>query len=85
MKAKYIAQKTYKNIFNQQQYCQVFIYIPSLFLFTCFFPVGISRRMVRSPPGKFPLTEFIGREPEYDDGKFVAAPVKKGTALNSFF
>lgn len=50
-----------------------------------FFQVGISRRMVRSPPGRFPLTEFIGREPEYDDGKFVAAPVKKGTALNSFF
>ncbi|XP_029693463.1 phytanoyl-CoA dioxygenase domain-containing protein 1 isoform X2 [Takifugu rubripes] len=38
---------------------------------------GISRRMVRSPPGTFPLTDFIGREPEYDDGKFVAAPVKK--------
>uniref|UniRef100_H3DN40 Phytanoyl-CoA dioxygenase domain-containing protein 1 n=1 Tax=Tetraodon nigroviridis TaxID=99883 RepID=H3DN40_TETNG len=38
---------------------------------------GISRRMVRSPPGVFPLTNFIGHEPEYDDKKFVAAPVKK--------
>eukprot|EP00066_Takifugu_rubripes_P013673 XP_011602939.1 PREDICTED: phytanoyl-CoA dioxygenase domain-containing protein 1 isoform X2 [Takifugu rubripes] len=42
---------------------------------------GISRRMVRSPPGTFPLTDFIGREPEYDDGKFVAAPVKKGGVI----
>lgn len=37
--------------------------------------------MVRSPPGVFPLTKFIGHEPEYDDEKFKAAPVKKGTAL----
>ncbi|XP_056875589.1 phytanoyl-CoA dioxygenase domain-containing protein 1 isoform X3 [Takifugu flavidus] len=42
---------------------------------------GISRRMVRNPPGTFPLTDFIGREPEYDDGKFVAAPVKKGGVI----
>lgn len=49
-----------------------------------FFPGGISRRMVRSPPGTFPLTDFIGREPEYDDGKFVAAPVQKGVTLSSF-
>ncbi|KAG8010554.1 Phytanoyl-CoA dioxygenase domain-containing protein 1 [Nibea albiflora] len=39
---------------------------------------GISRRMVRTPPGTFPLTDFIGREQEYDAEKFVAAPVKKG-------
>lgn len=37
--------------------------------------------MVRSPPGVRPLTNFIGQEPEYEDEKFVAAPVKKGTAL----
>lgn len=53
-----------------------------LHVFNPFSPGGISRRMVRNPPGVFPLTDFIGREPEYDDGKFVAAPVKKGTALN---
>ncbi|TKS84795.1 Phytanoyl-CoA dioxygenase domain-containing protein 1 [Collichthys lucidus] len=39
---------------------------------------GISRRMVRTPPGTFPLTDFTGREQEYDAEKFVAAPVKKG-------
>ncbi|XP_008421907.1 phytanoyl-CoA dioxygenase domain-containing protein 1 isoform X1 [Poecilia reticulata] len=39
---------------------------------------GISRRMVRTPKGSFPLTDFIGREPTYDEDKFVAAPVKKG-------
>lgn len=41
-------------------------------------PGGISRRMVRTPEGTFPLTDFIGREQEYDEEKFVAAPVKKG-------
>ncbi|XP_047017739.1 phytanoyl-CoA dioxygenase domain-containing protein 1 isoform X2 [Ictalurus punctatus] len=39
---------------------------------------GITRRMVRTPKGTFPLTDFIGREQNYDDGLFVAAPVKKG-------
>uniref|UniRef100_A0A3B3DFG4 Phytanoyl-CoA dioxygenase domain-containing protein 1 n=1 Tax=Oryzias melastigma TaxID=30732 RepID=A0A3B3DFG4_ORYME len=39
---------------------------------------GISRRMVRTPKGTFPLTDFIGREQAYDEEKFVAAPVKKG-------
>ncbi|KAG7241202.1 hypothetical protein INR49_025945 [Caranx melampygus] len=39
---------------------------------------GISRRMVRTPKGTRPLTDFIGRDPTYDDDKFVAAPVKKG-------
>lgn len=34
--------------------------------------------MVRTPKGTFPLTNFIGREPTYDEDKFVAAPVKKG-------
>lgn len=38
--------------------------------------------MVRTPKGTFPLTDFIGREKNYDEGKFVAAPVKKG--LKSF-
>uniref|UniRef100_A0A673AHZ8 Phytanoyl-CoA dioxygenase domain-containing protein 1 n=1 Tax=Sphaeramia orbicularis TaxID=375764 RepID=A0A673AHZ8_9TELE len=39
---------------------------------------GISRRMVRTPKGTYPLTDFIGREQPYDEDKFVAAPVKKG-------
>ncbi|XP_058473827.1 phytanoyl-CoA dioxygenase domain-containing protein 1 [Solea solea] len=39
---------------------------------------GISRRMVRTPEGTFPLTDFTGREKAYDDEKFIAAPVKKG-------
>ncbi|XP_068429696.1 phytanoyl-CoA dioxygenase domain-containing protein 1 isoform X2 [Clinocottus analis] len=39
---------------------------------------GISRRMVRTPAGAFPLTDFTGREQNYSDEQFVAAPVKKG-------
>ncbi|XP_068562787.1 phytanoyl-CoA dioxygenase domain-containing protein 1 isoform X1 [Cebidichthys violaceus] len=39
---------------------------------------GISRRMVRTPKGTFPLTDFRGREQAYADERFVAAPVKKG-------
>ncbi|XP_029300642.1 LOW QUALITY PROTEIN: phytanoyl-CoA dioxygenase domain-containing protein 1 [Cottoperca gobio] len=42
---------------------------------------GISRRMVRTPKGTFPLTDFSGREQTYDDEKFVVAPVKKGNSL----
>lgn len=51
------------------------------FLHLCYellFPGGISRRMVRTPPGTFPLTDFTAREPDYDDDKFVSVPVKKG-------
>ncbi|XP_062409991.1 phytanoyl-CoA dioxygenase domain-containing protein 1 [Sardina pilchardus] len=39
---------------------------------------GISRRMVRTPKGTFPLTDFVGREQEYDDKLFVPTPIKKG-------
>ncbi|XP_029922041.1 phytanoyl-CoA dioxygenase domain-containing protein 1 isoform X1 [Myripristis murdjan] len=39
---------------------------------------GITRRMVRTPKGTFPLTDFIGTEKTYDEDKFVAAPVRKG-------
>ncbi|XP_068608953.1 phytanoyl-CoA dioxygenase domain-containing protein 1 [Brachionichthys hirsutus] len=42
---------------------------------------GVSRRLVRAPPGTFPRTEFIGPEQEYEDGRFVPAPVKKGGAV----
>ncbi|KAG9354212.1 hypothetical protein JZ751_012336 [Albula glossodonta] len=39
---------------------------------------GITRRMVRTPKGTFPLTDFVGRERDYDDKLFIPAPVKKG-------
>ncbi|CAL8318252.1 unnamed protein product [Lota lota] len=39
---------------------------------------GISRRMVRTPEGTYPLTDFIGREQAYDEDKFIPTPVKKG-------
>ncbi|KAE8583090.1 hypothetical protein XENTR_v10020423 [Xenopus tropicalis] len=42
---------------------------------------GISRRMVRTPPGTYPLTEFVGEEPKYDEDQFVAAPVPKGSLV----
>lgn len=40
---------------------------------------GITRRMVRTPAGTFPLTDFIGKEQEYEQDKFIPAPVKKGS------
>ncbi|XP_067431335.1 phytanoyl-CoA dioxygenase domain-containing protein 1 isoform X2 [Thunnus thynnus] len=40
--------------------------------------IGITRRMVRTPKGTFPLTDFIGKEQNYDEDKFIATPVKKG-------
>uniref|UniRef100_A0A3B3ZLU2 Phytanoyl-CoA dioxygenase domain-containing protein 1 n=1 Tax=Periophthalmus magnuspinnatus TaxID=409849 RepID=A0A3B3ZLU2_9GOBI len=39
---------------------------------------GITRRMVRTPKGTYPLTNFIGQEKTYEEDKFVPAPVKKG-------
>ncbi|KAM4696633.1 phytanoyl-CoA dioxygenase domain-containing protein 1 [Rhinophrynus dorsalis] len=39
---------------------------------------GISRRMVRTPPGTFPRTQFLGEEKKYRDDQFVPAPVSKG-------
>lgn len=42
---------------------------------------GITRRMVRTPEGTYPLTNFIGREQTYEEDKFVPAPVKKGGAV----
>ncbi|XP_038600462.1 phytanoyl-CoA dioxygenase domain-containing protein 1 [Tachyglossus aculeatus] len=39
---------------------------------------GISRRMVRAPPGSVPFTSFIGSEPVYQDSSFIAAPIRKG-------
>lgn len=45
---------------------------------------GITRRMVRTPEGTFPLTDFIGREKNYDDKLFVPVPVKKGELMKLF-
>ncbi|XP_061554355.1 phytanoyl-CoA dioxygenase domain-containing protein 1 isoform X2 [Phycodurus eques] len=42
---------------------------------------GVTRRMVRTPPGTFPLTDFVGTEQEYDGDKFVPVEVKKGGAV----
>ncbi|MGH0152429.1 UNVERIFIED_CONTAM: hypothetical protein FKN15_022819 [Acipenser sinensis] len=45
---------------------------------------GITRRMVRTPAGTFPRTQFIGSERTYADEKFVTAPVKKGKHLETW-
>ncbi|XP_068105910.1 phytanoyl-CoA dioxygenase domain-containing protein 1 isoform X2 [Hyperolius riggenbachi] len=42
---------------------------------------GISRRMVRTPPGTIPCTTFIGEEPAYQDDLFLPAPVPKGSLV----
>ncbi|XP_053552002.1 phytanoyl-CoA dioxygenase domain-containing protein 1 isoform X2 [Bombina bombina] len=42
---------------------------------------GISRRMVRTTPGTFPLTQFVGEEQNYRDDEFVPAPVTKGSLV----
>ena len=39
---------------------------------------GITRRMVRTAPGKIPCTAFVGTEPAYEDSQFVPVPVGKG-------
>uniref|UniRef100_A0A8C1P8W3 Phytanoyl-CoA dioxygenase domain-containing protein 1 n=2 Tax=Cyprinus carpio TaxID=7962 RepID=A0A8C1P8W3_CYPCA len=49
-------------------------------LFVCVLD-GITRQMVRTPKGTFPLTDFIGREKIHDDKLFIPVPVKKGGAV----
>ncbi|CAM5163646.1 unnamed protein product [Eretmochelys imbricata] len=39
---------------------------------------GITRRMVRAPPGTIPCTHFIGSEQTYQDSQFIPAPIRKG-------
>ncbi|XP_070614735.1 phytanoyl-CoA dioxygenase domain-containing protein 1 [Erythrolamprus reginae] len=39
---------------------------------------GITRRMVRTPPGTIPCTDFMGAERMYEDRQFVPVPVGKG-------
>ncbi|NXX51513.1 PHYD1 protein, partial [Tricholaema leucomelas] len=39
---------------------------------------GVSRRMVRAPPGTLPCVRFVGSEPAYDDSRFVPLPTGKG-------
>uniref|UniRef100_A0A8B9Q957 Phytanoyl-CoA dioxygenase domain-containing protein 1 n=1 Tax=Apteryx owenii TaxID=8824 RepID=A0A8B9Q957_APTOW len=39
---------------------------------------GITRRMVRAPPGTSTCVEFVGSEMTYDDNRFVPVPISKG-------
>ncbi|KAL7980852.1 hypothetical protein Chor_002006 [Crotalus horridus] len=39
---------------------------------------GITRQMVRTPPGTIPCTDFVGTERTYDDCQFVPVPAGKG-------
>ncbi|XP_074976428.1 phytanoyl-CoA dioxygenase domain-containing protein 1 isoform X3 [Caretta caretta] len=39
---------------------------------------GITRRMVRAPPGTLPCTHFIGSEQTYQDSQFIPVPIRKG-------
>ncbi|XP_073170776.1 phytanoyl-CoA dioxygenase domain-containing protein 1 isoform X4 [Lepidochelys kempii] len=39
---------------------------------------GITRRMVRAPPGTLPCTHFIGSEQTYQDSQFIPVPIHKG-------
>ncbi|XP_067825902.1 phytanoyl-CoA dioxygenase domain-containing protein 1 [Heptranchias perlo] len=39
---------------------------------------GITRRMLRTPKGEYPLTKFIGKERDYPADEFIPVPVKKG-------
>uniref|UniRef100_A0A670ZFC5 Phytanoyl-CoA dioxygenase domain-containing protein 1 n=1 Tax=Pseudonaja textilis TaxID=8673 RepID=A0A670ZFC5_PSETE len=42
---------------------------------------GITRRMVRTPPGMIPCTDFIGTEREYESSQFVPVPASKGDLI----
>nr|XP_025966609.1 phytanoyl-CoA dioxygenase domain-containing protein 1 isoform X2 [Dromaius novaehollandiae] len=39
---------------------------------------GITRRMVRAPPGSSTCVEFVGSERTYDDNQFIPVPISKG-------
>uniref|UniRef100_A0A8D0H3X6 Phytanoyl-CoA dioxygenase domain-containing protein 1 n=1 Tax=Sphenodon punctatus TaxID=8508 RepID=A0A8D0H3X6_SPHPU len=39
---------------------------------------GITRRMVRAPPGNIPCTQFTGTERTYDNSRFIPVPISKG-------
>nr|XP_014426997.1 phytanoyl-CoA dioxygenase domain-containing protein 1 [Pelodiscus sinensis]XP_025038393.1 phytanoyl-CoA dioxygenase domain-containing protein 1 [Pelodiscus sinensis] len=39
---------------------------------------GITRRMIRTPPGTIPCTQFIGSERTYQHNQFIPVPVHKG-------
>uniref|UniRef100_A0A8D0H3K4 Phytanoyl-CoA dioxygenase domain-containing protein 1 n=1 Tax=Sphenodon punctatus TaxID=8508 RepID=A0A8D0H3K4_SPHPU len=36
---------------------------------------GITRRMVRAPPGNIPCTQFTGTERTYDNSRFIPVPI----------
>uniref|UniRef100_A0A8C5S198 Phytanoyl-CoA dioxygenase domain-containing protein 1 n=1 Tax=Laticauda laticaudata TaxID=8630 RepID=A0A8C5S198_LATLA len=42
---------------------------------------GIMRRMVRTPPGTIPCTDFIGTERGYESSQFVPVPASKGDLI----
>ncbi|KAG8141960.1 putative Phytanoyl-CoA dioxygenase domain-containing protein [Naja naja] len=42
---------------------------------------GITRRMVRTPPGTIPCTDFIGTERGYEGSQFVPVPAGKGDLI----
>ncbi|XP_026545742.1 nucleoporin NUP188 homolog isoform X4 [Notechis scutatus] len=42
---------------------------------------GITRRMVRTPPGRIPCTDFIGTERGYESSQFVPVPASKGDLI----
>ncbi|XP_053138570.1 phytanoyl-CoA dioxygenase domain-containing protein 1 isoform X2 [Hemicordylus capensis] len=49
-----------------------------LWFIPCSHTSGVTRRMVRAPPGTIPCTQFVGSEQVYDDSLFLPAPVGKG-------
>lgn len=42
---------------------------------------GVNRRMIRNPDAASPPTIFTAPPDQYDDSKFVAAPIKKGSCI----
>ncbi|KYO23260.1 phytanoyl-CoA dioxygenase domain-containing protein 1 isoform X1 [Alligator mississippiensis] len=39
---------------------------------------GVTRRMVRAPPGSTPCVQFLGSEQPYEDSQFIPVPISKG-------
>ncbi|XP_019366161.1 PREDICTED: phytanoyl-CoA dioxygenase domain-containing protein 1 [Gavialis gangeticus] len=39
---------------------------------------GVTRRMVRAPPGSIPCVQFLGSEQPYEDSQFIPVPISKG-------
>uniref|UniRef100_A0A7M4E2N5 Phytanoyl-CoA dioxygenase domain-containing protein 1 n=1 Tax=Crocodylus porosus TaxID=8502 RepID=A0A7M4E2N5_CROPO len=39
---------------------------------------GVTRQMVRAPPGSIPCVQFLGSEQPYEDSQFIPVPISKG-------